>query len=102
MKSGEPIILILIPEDDLRNVLAEALQDYECPYSYEIVSTIQESRKILSKGIVRAIIMTKSVALSCDDGINGLITTQSELPPTVTLIQPKDSYPDYLYPWRVS
>jgi hypothetical protein len=39
--------------------------------------------------------MTKLAAL--DDGMNGLIATQKQLPPTVTLIQPGDDYPDYLY-----
>jgi len=95
MKSEEQIILIVIPEENIRTVLVEALHDYECPFSYEIVSTTQESRNILSKGIVQAIIMTKSAALAGDDGMNGLMKTQIELPPTITLIQ--DGFPDYLY-----
>jgi len=96
MNSDRQIILIVIPQESMRNVLVEALREYECPYPYEIVSTTREAHEVLSKRIVQAIIMTASAALSGDDGQNGLIATQTELPPTVTLIE-DGTFPDYLY-----
>ena len=90
-------VLIVIPDDNLRNELSEALQENGCPFSYEVVSNTNEAKNILSQGIVQAIIMTKSVVLLGDDGTNGIITSQLELPPTVTLLQQGDGYPDYLY-----
>ena len=90
-------VLIVIPDDNLRNELSEALQENGCPFSYEVVSNTNEAQNILSQWIVQAIIMTRSVALLGDDGTNGIITSQLELPPTVTLLQQGDGYPDYLY-----
>jgi DNA-binding NtrC family response regulator len=97
MTFDKRIVLIVIPDDNLRNELSEALQENGCPFSYEVVSNTNEAQNILSQGIVQAIIMTKSVALLGDDGTNGIITSQLELPPTVTLLQQGDGYPDYLY-----
>jgi DNA-binding response OmpR family regulator len=96
MTEAENFILIVLP-DDMKKVMLDAFQEYGCPFSYEIVSTVVEARKILSQNSVHAIIMTKSVALLGDDGTDGLMTTQSDLPPTITLIQQGDGYPDYLY-----
>ena len=97
MTFDKRILLIVIPDDNLRNELSEALQENGCPFSYEVVSNTNEAQNILSQGIVQAIIMTKSVALLGDDGTNGIITSQLELPPTVTLLQQGDGYPEYLY-----
>ena len=97
MTFDKRIVLIVIPDDNLRNELSEALQENGCPFSYEVVSNTNEAQNILSQGIVQAIIMTKSVVLLGDDGTNGIITSQLELPPTVTLLQQGDGYPDYLY-----
>ncbi len=96
MKLDNQKVLLVIPEENIRNVLAEALHAYESAFSCEIVSTVQEARDLLSTGSVQAIIMTKSAALSGDDGMNGLMTLQADLPPTITLIQDGD-FPDYLY-----
>ena len=97
MTFDKRIVLIVIPDDNLRNELSEALQENGCPFSYEVVSSTNKAQNILSQGIVQAIIMTKSVALLGDDGTNGIITSQLELHPTVTLLQQEDGYPDYLY-----
>lgn len=87
---------MLLP-DDMKQVMLDAFQEYGCPFSYEIVSTVAEARKILSQNLVHAIVMTKSLALLGDDGKNGIMTSPSDLPPTITLIQPREGYPDYLY-----
>jgi DNA-binding response OmpR family regulator len=87
---------MLLP-DDMKQVMLDAFQEYGCPFSYEIVTTVAEARKILTQNLVHAIVMTRSLALLGDDGTNGLMTLPSGLPPTITLIQPGDGYPDYLY-----
>ena len=87
---------MLLP-DDMKQVMLDVFQENGCPFSYEIVRTIAEARKILTQNLVHAIVMTKSLAVLGDDGTNGLITSPSGLPPTITLIQPGDGYPDYLY-----
>jgi len=96
MTKAKNFILIVLP-DDMKKVMLDTFQEFGCPFSYEIVSTVVEARKILSQNLVQAIIMTKSVALLGDDGTNGLMASPSDLPPTITLIQQGDGYPDYLY-----
>ena len=98
MTETKNFILIVLPDDDMKKVMLDAFQEYGCPFSYEIVSTIAEARKIISQNQVHAIVMTKSVALLGDDGTNGLMASPSDLPSTITLIQQGDGYPDYLYP----
>ena len=92
----ENFILFVLP-DDMKTVLIEAFQEHGCPFSYEVISTSEEARKIISQKKIHAIIMTKSIALSGDDGTNELINFQAELPPTITILQIGDGYPDYLY-----
>ena len=97
MTENKQFVLIILPEEQMRNGMWEAFQEYGSPFSYEIVATIGEAQKILSQKLIHAIIMTKSVALTGDSGTNGPITSQIDLPPTITLIQPRDGFPDYLY-----
>jgi DNA-binding response OmpR family regulator len=97
MTNDKQLILIVIPDEGMRKVLLEAFQNYGCPFHYEVVSTAQEARNLLLQNKFQAVIMAKSIALSGDDGTNGLITFQAELPPTVTIIQQGDGYPHYLY-----
>lgn len=97
MTENKQFILIILPDEEMRNIMLEAFQEYGCPFSYEFVSSVDEARKKLSQRMVHVIIMTKSAALSGDNGTNGLLTAQIDLPPTITLIQPGDGYPDYLY-----
>jgi len=97
MTETKNFILIVLPDDDMKKVILDAFQEYGCPFSYEIVPTVAEARKIMSQNQVHAIVMTKSVALFGDDGTNGLMASPSDLPPTITLIHPGDGYPDYLY-----
>jgi uncharacterized damage-inducible protein DinB len=97
MTIDKPFILIVLPDENMRKVLVEAFRDHGCPFHYEIVSTAQEAQHLLSQRKIDIVIMTKSIALSDDDSTNGLITSQMGLPPTITIIQPGDGYPDYLY-----
>jgi DNA-binding response OmpR family regulator len=97
MTIDKPFILIVLPDENMRKVLMEAFQEHGCPFHYEVVSTAREAHDLLSQRKIDAVIMTKSIALSGDDGTNGLITFQEKLPPTVTLIEARDGYPVYLY-----
>jgi DNA-binding response OmpR family regulator len=97
MTVNKESILIIHPDEEMRSIMLEAFKEHGCPFSYEIAATVDEAQKILSQKMVHAIVMTKSVALSGDNGTNGLVTSQIDLPPTITLIQPGDGFPDYLY-----
>jgi len=97
MSASTQIILFIIPDEQIRSALATALQRYENPYSYKVVATNQEARSILANRNVRCIVMTKAVALTGDDGKTDLMAAQSGLPPTITLLQRGDGFPDYLY-----
>ena len=97
MSFNKQIVLFVIPDEQLRQALAVALQQYGNPYPYEVVATNQEARSLLERGGVRCIVMTKAAALAGDDGKTGLVVTQSGLPPTITLLQREDGFPDYLY-----
>jgi DNA-binding response OmpR family regulator len=97
MTNDKQFILIVIPDESMRKVLLEAFQDHGCPFHYEIVPTAQEARKLLSQRKIQAVIMTKSIALSGDEGTDRLISSQAGLPPTITILQQGDGYPNYLY-----
>jgi DNA-binding response OmpR family regulator len=97
MSLSKDFILFALPDEDFRNVITDALKEHGCPFSFEIVTTAREAQNILLQGNVQAIVMTKSIALSGDDGTNGLIMSQVKLPPTITLLNKEDGYPDYLY-----
>jgi len=90
-------VLIVIFDDETRNVLTDAFQEHDCPFANEMASTIKDALEVISQKVVHAIVMTKIEALSGDNGANGLISYQKDLPPTITLINPGDGYPDYLY-----
>ena len=97
MTNDKQFILIVIPDENMRKVLLEAFQDPGCPFHHEIISTTQEARNLLLQRNFQVVVMTKSIALSDDEGTNGLITSQAGLPPTITIVQQGDGYPDYLY-----
>jgi DNA-binding NtrC family response regulator len=56
MTFDKRIVLIVIPDDNLRNELSEALQENGCPFSYEVVSNTNEAQNILSQGIVKLLL----------------------------------------------
>jgi uncharacterized damage-inducible protein DinB len=97
MTIDKPFILVVLPDENMRKILMEAFQDHGCPFRYEIVAMAREAHDLLLQRNFDAIIMTKSIAISGDDGKNGLITSQLGLLPTITMIQHGDGYPDYLY-----
>jgi len=92
------IVLIAIFDNEMRHTLAKAFQEDECPFKFKVATTIDEAAQALSQNIIHAIVMTRTEALSGDNGLNGLVATQSKLPPTVTIIKKGDDYPNYCYP----
>ena len=97
MSVSKQIVLFIVPDEQLRSTLTDALQQYENPYPHKVVTNYQEAQSILENEIVCCIVMTKTVALAGEDDETGLIATQSGLPPTITLLRHGDGYPDYLY-----
>jgi hypothetical protein len=96
MTETKNFVLFVLP-DDMKKVMLDAFQEYGCPFSHEIVSTVVEAQQILSQTLVHTIVMTTPLALLGDNGTNGIMISLSNLPPTVTLIDREDGYPDYLY-----
>ena len=98
MTVDQPFVLVVIPEDEMRNLLTDAFQEYGCPFAYTVVSTVRAAQEVLRQNHVQAILMTKSAALAGDESTDGLITLYAkELPPAVTVLQKEDGYPEYLY-----
>ncbi len=97
MTDDKQLVIFALFDHEMQKVLIDAFQQYGCPFDYQVVSSIKEAAKVLSEHRVHAIVMTQVEALLGDDGANGLIISQSNLPPTVTLIRPGDDYPYYLY-----
>jgi len=93
---GNKFVLIVLFDSEERRILTDALHENDCPFTYEITSSIKETLDVLSQNVVHVIVMTKLEAIFGDDGNNGLITHQKNLPPTVTLIRNGD-FPEYLY-----
>ena len=90
-------ILFVIPDEQLRQELAAALDERESPYPYRMIATSRAARDLLTHEAVGCVVMTKDAALGGEDGQSGLVATHLSLPPTVTLLQAGDGYPDHLY-----
>ena len=97
MSFSKQIVLFIVPDEQLRSTLTDTLQQYENPYPYKVVANKQDIQSVLENEMVCCIVMPKAVALAGEDGKEGLIATQSGLPPTITLLRHGDGYPDYLY-----
>lgn len=97
MRDDKQFLLIVLPDKEIRKIMLDAIQEYGCPFSYEVVTAVDEARKRLAQKTIHAIVMTKSAALYGDDGTNGIVTSQVDLPATITILQKGDGYPEYLY-----
>ena len=90
-------ILFAISDQDMRSILNQALEKYDSPYPYIFVAGITEAVSVLREQTVRCLVMTLDMALAGADGMSGLIKLFPKLPPTVTLLNRGDGFPNYLY-----
>jgi len=89
------MILFVIQDGSLLNMLKRALRDI--PHPYHIVTSIQDAQEVIQSQTVHCLVLTADVALAAEHSENGLLLQLPPALPTVTLLQPGDPYPAYLY-----
>jgi len=92
---NKKMILFVIRDDSLRDMLKHALRD--TPRPCHIVASIQDAQEVMQSQPVHCLVTTADVALAAEHSQDGLLPQLPPALPTVTLMQPGDPYPDYLY-----